>query len=124
MTEDTVGLSDREKELRRWNAPYAYREFPKMLYRGWVSAGRVELEQRVVGSAAEEAAATGLGWGPDPEQARAVEAARLADLGTAAAERAWADRHMSAPAQAEAAAVERETLAHLPEIPARPTRKR
>jgi hypothetical protein len=115
MTED--GLSDRDKELRRWNAPYRYQEHPKMLYRGMTTAGIVTLEQRVVGSAGEEALALGAGWLPQPDRARQVALLGQAALGAAAAERAWDDRHLSPAAQAEAAAVDQATARHLPEIP-------
>src|SRR4030095_11446009 len=122
MTTDATGLSERDQEMRRWNAPYAYREYPKMLYRAYGSGGRIDLEQRVVGSASEEADAVGLGWPPPPERARDPETMQQAAVGIAAAERAWDDRHLSPAAQAEAAAVDLATLRHLPEIPPQPQR--
>jgi len=124
MADEQLGLSEREKELRRWNTPWVYREFPKMLYLGRVTAGKVEIEQKVVASEQEEALALGLGWLPKPDdahtRAEAVEAAR----GELAAERAWDDRRLSAKAQAEAAVIDQATLRHLPEIPEQPRRPR
>src|SRR5215470_20097723 len=98
MPDNDLGLSERDKELKRWNAPYVYKEFPKMLYRGTLTAGRVEVEQRIVGSEAEELLATGTGWLPKSAQAYDAEMKRQEDLGTAAAERAYDDRRMSAKA--------------------------
>jgi hypothetical protein len=119
-----LGLSERDKELKQWNKPYVYREFPRMLYRAATVAGKVEVEQRIVGSEGEAALATGTGWLPSPSRAQEAEVARQEGLGTAAAERAWGDRRMSAGAQAEAAAVDETTLRHLPEIAERPRRSR
>ena len=118
-----LGLNEREKELKRWNAPYRYQEFPKMLFRGTTTtAGRVEVEQRIVDSAGEELLATGTGWLPHPQRAVDAETARQEALGTAAAERAWRARRLSAQAQAEAAALDEATARHLPEIPVAPAR--
>lgn len=125
MADDTLGLTDRDKELRKWNAPYVYREFPKMLFRGTTTtAGRVEIEQRIVGSEGEQALAVGAGWSSHPERAREIETRAQEDLGTAAAERAWTDRRLSPQAQAEAAAVDQTTAKHLGEIPVAPKRGR
>jgi len=127
MDED-LGLSDRDKELKKWNAPYVYREFPKMLFRGTTStAGRIEMEQRIVASVGEEVAAEANGWLPHPQRALEAEDARQGAVGIAAAERAWTERHMSASAQDEAAAAEAATsrqLGEIPERPRRPSRRR
>lgn len=125
--DDDLSLTDREKELAKWNAPYVYREFPKMVFRGVLAAGgTVAREDRVVGSSLEEATATATGWVLHPQAALDRAQALLAERGTAAAERAWDDRHLSAAAQAEVAAIEAATAAHVPEIPAgpKPTRRR
>ena len=119
-----LGLSDRDKELKKWNAPYQYREFPKMLFRGTTTtAGRVEVEQRIVGSAGEASAAEATGWFPSPRWALERESDRQASVGVAAAERAWDDRRMSASAQAEVAALEQTTATHLPEMPEQARRR-
>lgn len=31
--DDDPDLTDRERELRKWNKPYVFQEYPKMLYR-------------------------------------------------------------------------------------------
>jgi hypothetical protein len=122
--DDDLGLSERDKELKKWNAPYVYREFPKMVFRGVLtSGGRVEYEHRVVGSVSEESAATATGWDLHPQRALDRAAQRAADVGVAAAERAWDDRHLSAAAQAEAAAIDAGTAQHVPEILVGPKRK-
>lgn len=125
MQDDDLGLSDRDKELRKWNAPYVYREYPRMLYRGvTTTSGLVTVEQRLVTSDGEQASAMGLGWRASPQQAVEAEDQRAVALSTAAAERAWADRRMSEPAQAEAAAVDGASARHLGAIPERPRRVR
>jgi hypothetical protein len=116
--DDDLGLSEREKELKKWNAPYRYREFPKMVFRGaTTSTGRVEYVTRVVDSASEETEAHEAGWVNHPQTALEVETARQAAIGTAAAERAWDDRHLSPAAQAEAAGIDATQLRHVPEMP-------
>ena len=123
--ERDLGLSDRDKELKRWNAPYRYQEFPKMLFRGVTTTqGRVDVEQRIVESQGEEALATGAGWTTHPERAKEAETARQEAIGTAAAERAYTDRRLSVAAQNEAAAIEATTAKHLGEIPVAPKRGR
>ena len=125
MADETLGLNDYAKELKRWNAPYRYQEFPKMLFRGTTTtAGKLEVEQRIVASAADQATAAGAGWLPHPQDAADAETQRQEDLGTLAAERLYADRQLSPAAQAEAAAIDGATLKHLPEIPERPRRPR
>ena len=118
-----LGLSERDKELKRWNAPYRYQEFPKMLFRGTTTtAGRLDVEQRIVETPTEEQVALDTGWLPHPQRAADAETARQEAIGTAAAERAWSDRRLSAAALAEAAAVDEATARHLGEIPEQPKR--
>jgi hypothetical protein len=124
MDED-LGLTDREKELKKWNAPYVYREFPKMLFRGTTTtAGKVEVAQRIVSGEGEELAAQAVGWLAHPQRAVEAEDARQGAVGLAAAERAYDDRRLSAAAAAEAAAADGATARHLGEIPARPIRSK
>jgi len=127
MDED-LGLSDRDKELRKWNAPYVYREYPRMLYRGVTrTSGLVEVEQKIIASDGEQAMAQGAGWVAHPQQAIAAETQRQEAPGIAAAERAHTDRRLSAAAQAEAADADDATARHLgaiPERPRRPSRKK
>jgi hypothetical protein len=123
---ETLGLTDYAKEMAQWNRPYVYQEFPKMLFRGTTTtAGTVVVEQRIVTTTAEEALAEGAGWAAHPQAAYDTETARQEAIGTAAAERAFTDRRMSAAAQAEAAAVDAAAGAtHLGEIPEQPRRPR
>jgi hypothetical protein len=124
--DDQLGLSERDKELRKWNAPYRFQAFPKMLYRARTLAnGSIEMEPpRIVGSEGEEALALGAGWRLTAPEARAAETRAQEDLGTAAAERAWTDRRLSPQAQAEAAAVDQATAKHHGDIPEKPKRPR
>ena len=121
-TED-LGLSERQKELKKWNAPYRYQEFPKTLFRG-VSTTAGHPEYRLVASDREEAEALAGGWSLTPDAA--VNRQRLAEeaVGIAAAERAYTDRQMSVAAQREAAAAEATTAGHVAEVRAQPVRKR
>jgi hypothetical protein len=126
MADTTLGMTEYAKELANWNKPYVYREFPKMLFRGTTTtAGRVEVAQRIVASDGEEHDALAEGWATHPARAQEAETRRQEAIGTAAAERAYTDRQMSDPAQAEAAAADQAAGAkHLGEIPARPRRPR
>jgi len=49
-------------ELAGWNAPRSHQKFPKMLYRGTTTAGRVTLDERIVADAVEAQRATTEGW--------------------------------------------------------------
>ena len=120
---DDGGLSERAKELKRWNAPYRYQEFPKTLFRGTATTTG-HPEYRLVATEGEEREALAVGWSRTP--AEATNRQRLAEeaVGVAAAERAWADRRMSEVARAEAAAAEAQTAGHLAEVPVRPVRPR
>lgn len=126
MADPTLGLTDYAKEMARWNQPYVYREFPKMLFRGTTTtAGRVTVEQRIVASDGEQEQAGRDGWRSNPQVAQDEETRRQEAIGTAAAERAYTDRQLSGRAQAEAAAADQAAGAkHLGEIRERPRRPR
>jgi hypothetical protein len=128
MADTALGQTDYAKEMARWNAPYQHQEFPKRLYMGTTTAGgRVTLIEppREVTSEREEAEARAAGWSPHPQHALDAETGRQEAIGTAAAERAHADRRMSASAQAEAAAADQAAGAkHLGAIPEQPRRPR
>lgn len=125
MSDDDLGLSEREKELKKWNRPYRYQEFPKMLFKGTTTTGgRCEVEQRIVANEQEQGSAECGGWVPHPTLAIELETKRQEAPGIAAAERAYADRRMSEAALREAAQADGETSRHLGAIPARPTRPR
>ena len=122
---DQLGLTDHAKEMARWNKPYVYEEYPKALYRGTTTAGRVTLETRAVETERDEADLRAFGWVMNPQAAVDAETQRQEAIGTAAAERAYTDRAMSASAQAEAARADEAAGArHLGEIPERPRRPR
>jgi hypothetical protein len=126
MADQQLGLSDYAKEMAHWNKPYEYREFPKMLFRGaTTTAGRVAVEQRIVTTVTEEHDALVAGWCVHPARAAEAETRRQEAIGTAAAERAYTDRQLSAAAQAEAAAADQAAGAkHLGEIAEQPRRRR
>ena len=127
MADTALGLTDYAKEMARWNRPYIHQEYPKALYMGTTTAGRVELIQppRTVRTEGEEQEALAAGWCPNPQHALDAETKRQEAIGTAAAERAYTDRRMSERAQREAEAADQAAGAkHLGEIKARPTRPR
>lgn len=118
MADPTLGLSDRDQELRKWSAPYRFQEFPKMLYRfNPGPGGKLVREECGVGSRDEQAIKEGQGWRETQQDAYDLAEHAQEDVGTAAAERAFHDRRMSPAAQAEAAAVDAATAKHLGEIP-------
>jgi len=124
MADTALGLTDYAKEMARWNRPYVHQEYPKALYLGTTTTGgRVVLVEppRTVTSVREEQEARDAGWSPNPQTALDAETKRQEAIGTAAAERAYTDRHLSAAAQAEAAEADQAAGAtHLGEIPERP----
>jgi hypothetical protein len=125
MADTAIGLTDYAKEMARWNTPYVYAPLPQMLYRGVTRAGRVAVEQRVVETEREQTLALEQGWRENPQTATDEETRRQEQVGTAAAERAYADQRLSPRAQAEAAAADQAAGAkHLGEIPERPRRPR
>jgi len=128
MADTTLGQTDYAKEMGQWNKPYVHQEFPKHLYMGTTTpGGRVELIQppRTVTSEREEQDALAAGWSAHPQHALDAETARQEAIGTAAAEREYADRRMSASAQAEAAAADQAAGAkHLGAISEQPRRPR
>lgn len=111
-------------ERRKWEKPYVFEPYPKMLYRGL--ADKPGWEHCTVGSEQEEheKVGNGQGWRASLNEALAHHEKLGADIGLAAAERAAADRKLSAPAQAEAKAAEDAADGHhLGEIPETPVRK-
>jgi hypothetical protein len=123
MTEQ-LGRTEHQKELDQWNRPYTYQQFPQALYMGTTTtAGLVQLihPPRIVTSEQEAQDALSRGWCVNPQSALDAETKRQEAIGTAAAERAYTDRQMSASAQAEAAEADQAAGAtHLGEIPERP----
>ena len=139
------------KELAKWNKPYVYREFPRMLYMaqrrpdGVVSVGEAEDKllragpgapeqpgsaelfnakcQRIVYSEGELAEALERGWRPTPSEALDRFEAKEKFIADAAAHRAHEDRGMSEAARAEVAKVEAATAEHVAEVPEAPRKR-
>lgn len=146
--------SELGKEMAKWEKPYRFQMFPKMVYRAakdrtgktcsikgdpapWGYADPAQFQrdcdevaqwnksnQRIVQNEDEERAALNDGWRPTPVEALEAFEAREQAIGNAAAERAFRDRSMSEKAQREAASADAEAFEHLPEIPRTPTRGR
>lgn len=133
-------------ELAKWNKPYTYQPFPRMMYRasrrpdGVVSVnegddglfgGRPGAAEQwsqknwvIVNNDDERVARLEQGWREHPTEAIALFEARECGKANEAAHRAWVDRNMSPAAQAEVAAAEAATEEHLPEIKERRRQRR
>lgn len=138
--------SELGKEYAKWNKPWRYEEFPRLLYKakkrpdGRVSVAETDdklfggnpgaAEQWTrgcymeVGDEYELQKALELGWRKTQKEALEHFEAKERALGEAAAVRAWEDRNMSEGAKAEAAVVEAETFEHVAEIPRQPIKRR
>lgn len=137
--------SELGKEMAKWEKPYRFEPFPKMLYRanrrpdGKPSCseaddrlfggqpGSAELFsatcQMVVQSETELTKYLEMGWREGPTEAMEYFEQKEQGLGNAAAHRAHDDRNMGEKAQAEVKAAEDATSEHVPEIPRTPVRK-
>lgn len=137
--------SELGKELAKWNKPYVYVPFPRMLYKarkrpdGIVSASETEDRifggnpgtaeafsvgcQRIVRSEDEEEKAKAEGWRESPDEAMAYHESLERDIADAAAHRAYLDRNMGEKAKREAEAVDAAGMEHAPEIPEAPRRR-
>ena len=111
-----TGETEYEQELTKWEKPYRFEPFPKMVYRGVLKAnGKHEFETRIVGSERELGAAKTDGWVDSPDQAVAGVEMQEASIAQAAAENAYKAKRMSAKAQKELAAIEAATHRHVAE---------
>jgi hypothetical protein len=134
------------KELARWNKPYRFEMFPKMVYRakrmpnGKYSAGigdDSELGgkpgaaeqfssacQQIVKDEFEYTRAKENGW--RDSQGEAVEYAEQREdkLAKEAAHRAHDDRNMGEKAKEEVKAAEAESFEHVAEVPEQPKKRR
>lgn len=137
---DDMGAADPEEGARlhaEKNAPhvagqyahlrfesYRYQAYPKVLYREAVNpqTNTYGVQQTVVRSPEEHERYAD--WAESPETARANRIALEASVATAAAESAWADRHLSEPAQRERQAADEASEGHLVEVPEAPKRGR
>lgn len=131
--------SELGKELAKWNKPYVYSEYPRMLYMarrrpdGVVSV--LEVDDKVFGGnpgTAEKFNATcqlivkndeelrnamDRGWRMSMQEALERHEAKEKAIAEAAAVRAHEDQKMSEAAKAEAAAAEAATIEHVAEVP-------
>ena len=116
------------EEMKKWEKPYRYEQFPQMLYRATKRAdGVIVLDERqcmrIVKSEGERQEAFEAGWRANPKEAMDLAWSREKSISDAAAHRAYEDRNMSEGAKAEAKAVEDSTIEHVAEVPAKPKRK-
>jgi hypothetical protein len=139
--------SELGKELAKWNKPYKYEEFPRMLYRarrrpdGVVRSdevddkffgdklGAAELwskgNQVIVKNEDEYLKAKGQGWSDSPADAIELFKHEQDEVATQAAHRAHDDRNMGEQAKAEANAAESaESFEHVPEIAEKPKKRK
>ncbi len=127
--------SEYGKELAKWNKPYRFEPFPQMLYKAKkrddgvvvVGDGENEILARecylIVQSEGERQRAFEAGWREKPDEALALFEAKERHIADTAAHRAYEDRNMSEPAQAEAVAADAATIEHVPEVPEAPRRR-
>lgn len=125
------------QEMRKWEAQHsqygppgrAYDpnvKYPAMFYKIDTVSGKTGpqiVERREAASEVEAANLRSRGFGNGAAEGMALYEQRSKDVATAAAERAFTERTMSPQAQAEAAAVDAATIAHVPEIPETPKRR-
>lgn len=133
------------QELAKWEKPYRFEPYPKMLYRAvqlengqmavtgrpqdYITDPEIAREtaitnrcQRIVRNEPEEQRAAAEGWCVTAPEAL-LHAERLQqDIAQAAAERHYRDQRMSAKAQTEVKAVDDATHEHVPDPPA-PTKR-
>jgi hypothetical protein len=140
--------SELGKELAKWNKPYVYNAFPRMMYKarrrpdgvvsvfeaddarlgGQIGSGVAEAWtrgcQKTVNDEAEQRRARDEGWRETQDEALKHFHELEKFVADAAAHRAHEDRNMSEKAKAEAAAHEEETFGHVAEVPEKPKAKR
>lgn len=138
--------SNMGKEIARWNKPYVFEPFPKMLYKaskrpdGVYSVGESEDSvfggrdraaeeftkrcQRIVKNEREEQAALEQGWRATQGEAMELLKVKEEYISTAAAHRLYEDRNLGEKAQREAAEADAATPEHLPAIPEKKRRGR
>lgn len=138
--------SEYGKEHAKWNKPYVFAMFPKMLYKaqrrpdGTPSVGEGldslcggapgaaeafnRSTQKEVSSEAEMSLELERGWRETPQEALAFFASREESRSTEAAHRHHDDRNMGELAKKEAAAADAETSEHVAEVPRKRVRRR
>lgn len=122
-------------ERRKWETTHTefgppgrsanFTEYPLMIYRAKRSSsgGPPIIDHCIVDDEQQERLKAGQGWVRGPDNAVKALEHDEQELARAAAERAYQDRRMSAQAQAEAAAVDESTIAHLGAIPETPIKR-
>lgn len=128
--------SELGRELAKWNKPYRFEMFPKMVYRaikkenGKVVCGDVNDEaidrqcQKTVHSDDELIRAREMGWCESPGDALEAFEAKEREVADASARRLHSDQRMSEKARAEAAAADDATADHVADVPRKPGRPR
>lgn len=112
-------------EMAKWNKPYTHQEYPALMYlAGRDGAGGFTWTHEEAHSQDEVSNLQSRGFGKGQQQAVEFLEVRELDLAKAAANRAGQERTMSPAAQAEAAAVDASTDAHVGVIPETPVRRR
>lgn len=110
------GETEMDREMLKWNKPYKYEPFPRMIYRGVLrSDGVHDFEQKIVDSERQFTEALRDGWVESPADAKAVVSAQESAIAEAAAENAHAAQKMSAKARKELALREAATHRHVAE---------
>jgi len=137
--------SELGKEMAKWNKPYHYEPFPKMLYRanrrpdGKPSVGEAldsffggqpgaaELFsntcQMIVQDERERTKYLEMGWRETQAEAMDLFEMQQVRVSDSAAHRAHEDRNMGEKAQVEAKAAEEATMEHVAEVPRQPIRR-
>ena len=140
------------KELLKWEKPYRFVPYPRMLYKAFVrETGKAECMtgepspfgwtnpqeysracdlaaafsrrcQVIAQDEDEYRRAKNDGWCDTPQAALFACEAQQQAIGDAAAEAAYAARRLSGPAQAELAAAEAATHEHVTDVPRPPSR--
>lgn len=110
------GETEMDREMLKWNKPYKYEPFPRMVYRGVLrSDGVHDFENRIVDNERQFNEARSEGWVESPNDAKAVVTAQESAIAEAAAENAYAAQKMSAKARKELALREAATHRHVAE---------
>jgi len=138
--------SELGKEMAKWNKPYKYEPFPKMLYKaqrlpnGHVSVAETDdgifggqpgsaetfstTCQMTVQDETELTRAIEMGWRDNPNGAMEFFEEKEKALAASAAHRAYEDRNMGEKATAEASAADAETAVHVAEVKRKKVRRR
>lgn len=111
-----TGQTELDQEMARWNKPYVFAPYPKMLYRGLLkSNGSTQVDERIVGSEGEQREAEAERWVESPSGATKQVEAVQQEIAQAAAEANAAVTKMSWKAQRERKTREDATAKHVPE---------